>query len=300
VKLEVAVARAVGVAVKRRFFFHESVGVVAGFELVDGRRIAAKVHPPIFSRRYLAATVAAQHVLFDAGVPVAASLADPFAFGDRFVTLHKWLPAPLPAMVEADPTASAEMLRRLTTVATGAALDGLHRHPFRRPAGERYGRPHSDLFDFATTSDGADWIDAYADLAASTLDAADKPHVVGHSDWAARNVVSAGGGVQAVFDLDSLCVGFEEWFVGAAALTWATTGDTNAPGLRSPSGIDEFVRAYGATELDQRLVAAAALETLAYMARCEHSLAQTRWRRSWACPHLRKIGPELRASVLAS
>jgi hypothetical protein len=299
VKLEVAVARAIGVAVKRRFFFHESVGVVAGFELADGRRIAAKAHPPTFTRRYLAATVAAQHVLLGAGVPVAASLGEPFAFGDRFVTLHKWLPAPPPAIEEADPTASAEMLRRLITVATGAALDGLYPHPFRRSAGERYGRPHNDLFDFDTTSDGAEWIDAYADVAASALDAGAAPHVVGHSDWAARNVVTAGGVVRAVFDLDSLCVASEEWFVGSSALTWATTGDTNAPGLRSIDGIDEFVRAYGASELDQRLVAAAALETLAYMARCEHSLARTRWRRSWAIPHMRECGPELRARALA-
>jgi hypothetical protein len=285
------------VAVKRRFYFHESIGVVAGFELVDGRRIAAKVHPPTFSRRYLAATVAAQRSLLDAGLPVAASLGEPFAFGDRFVTLHKWLPAPPPAMIATDPTASAEMLHRLIRVATGEALDGLHPHPFRRPAGERYGRPHSALFDFAATSDDAEWIDAYADVAAAALDAVDAKHVVGHSDWAARNVVVANDAVRAVFDLDSLCVGFEEWFVGAAALTWASTGDTGSPGLRSFNEIDEFVRSYENPDLDPRVIGAAALETLSYLARCEHSLAGTRWRREWARPHLRRIGPDLRVRI---
>jgi hypothetical protein len=296
VKLEVAVAKAMGIAVKRRFFIHESVGLVAGFELVDGRRVAAKAHPPMFSRRYLTASVALQHTLFDAALPVIASLGDPFAFGDRFVTLHRWLSAPS-ATIETDPTASAEMLRRLIAVATEAMPDDLHPHPFRRLPGERYGRPHSALFNFATTNDGADWIDAYADLAAAALDAADAPHVVGHSDWAARNVVVADGVVRAIFDLDSLCMGFEEWFVGAAALTWATTGDTGSPGLRSFDEIDEFVRAYGNADLDERMVAAAALETLAYLARCEHSLARTRWRREWARPHLRRIGPDLRVRI---
>jgi hypothetical protein len=300
VKLESAVARAIGVAVKRRFFTHESIGLVAGFELADGRRIAAKVHPPMFSRRYLAATVTLQRSLLDAGLPVAASLCDPVAFGDRFVTLHRWLPVPPPLVAETAPTASAVMLRRFILVATEAMPDGLYPHPLRRTAGDRYGHPHSDLFDFATTNEGAEWIDAYADLAATALDAADVNHVVGHSDWAARNVVIGNGAVRAIFDLDSLCLGSEEWFVGSSALTWATTGDTNAPGLRSTDGIDRFVRAYEGTDLDRHLIAAAALETLAYMARCEHSIARTRWRREWACPHLRAFGPELRSRILAS
>jgi hypothetical protein len=297
VKLEFAVAKAMGIAVKRRFFIHESVGLVAGFELVDGRRVAAKVHPPMFSRRYLTAAVSLQHTLFDAGLPVIASLGDPFAFGDRFVTLHRWLPVLAPSTAETNPSASAEMLRRLITVASEAMSDGLKPHPLRRTASQRYGRPHSEVFNFATTNDGAEWIDTYADVAAAALDAADTRRVVGHSDWAARNVVVANGAVRAIFDLDSMCFGFEEWFVGSAALTWATTGDANSPGLRSLDGIDEFVAAYGAAHLDSRLVAAAALETLAYLARCEHSLARTRWRREWARPHLREIGPELRSRI---
>jgi hypothetical protein len=283
------------IAVKRRFFIHESVGLVAGFELVDGRRIAAKVHPPMFSRRYLTAAVAVQNALDNAGLPVVVSLDQPFAFGDRFVTLHRWLAAPSPSMTETEPMASAEMLRRFITVASEAMPDGLHPHPLRRAAGERYGRPHSSLFNFATTNDGADWIDAYADVAAAALDAAEATPVVGHSDWAARNVVVTDGVVRAIFDLDSVCVGLEEWFVGSAALTWATTGDTNSPGLRSIDGIDDFVRAYGHADLDATLTAAATLETLAYLARCEHSLARTRWRREWARQHLREIGPELRS-----
>jgi hypothetical protein len=293
VKLEAAVARAMHIAVKRRFFIHESVGLVAGFELVDGRRIAAKVHPPMFSRRYLSAAVDVQNALVEAGLPVVASLGDPFAFGDRFVTLHRWLAAPSPSMAETGPAASAEMLRRLIAVANETRPDGLHPHPLRRAEGERYGRPHSELFNFATTNDGAEWIDAYADVAAAALDAAGATPVVGHSDWAARNVVVTDGAVRAIFDLDSLSVGFEEWFVGSAALMWATTGDTNSPGLRTVVGIDDFVRAYGDADLDRRLVAAAALETLAYLARCEHSLARTRWRREWSRPHLRAIGPDL-------
>jgi hypothetical protein len=297
VKLEVAVGRAIGVVVKRRFFIHESVGLVAGFELLDGRRIAAKVHPPMFTRRYLTASLAVQRALVDARLPVAGSLGDPFAFGDRFVTMHRWLPASTPSVAETDPTASASMLRRVTEVASAANADGLDPHPLRRAAGNRYGRPHSDLFNFANTSDGAEWIDTYADAAARALDAAEANKVVGHSDWAARNVVVSHGVVQAIFDLDSVCVGFEEWFVGAAALAWATTGDTGSAGLRSTTEIDDFVRVYANPDLDHVLVAAAALETLAYLARCEHSLARTRWRREWARPHLRAIGPDLVARL---
>jgi hypothetical protein len=298
VKLDDAVRRRLGVAITRRFFTQESVGLVVGFELADGRRIAAKVHPPTFGRRYLDGSVALQQALFDAGLPVAASLGAPFPFGDRYVTLHRWLPTPKSTDGDRDPMASAEMLRRLITVGTAAAPDGLHPHPFHRPVGERYGRSHSDLFDFAATNDGAEWIDEYATVAAASLDAADTTHVVGHIDWAARNVVVANGAVQAIFDLDSACWGPEERFVGAAALTWAATGDSTSPGLRSVEEIAEFSGAYGDGDLDRRLVAAAALETLAYTARCEHSLARTRWRRDEAARHLRAIGPEL-VSVIA-
>jgi hypothetical protein len=298
VKLEVAVGRAIGVAVKRRFFWHESIGVVAGFELADGRRIAAKAHPPSFTRRYLEATVVAQSVLAGTGLPVARSVGRPFAWGDRFVTLHQWLGVAVSAPVPSDIGPSAEALRKLVTSLSDEPRPDLGLLPLFRRAGDRYGPPHDTIFDFVGTAVGAEWIDEYADIAAKSLDGKVMPLVVGHNDWAARNVVVVHGETKAIFDLDSLCLSIEERIVGSAAVTWATTGETSSPFLSDTAGIDAFVRSYANDSLDGRLVAAGALENLAYQARCEHALDRTKWRRRQTRDHLRRVGPELRARIL--
>ncbi len=102
-----------------------------------------------------------------------------------------------------------------------------------------------------------------------------------HTDWSARNVRLDEHRLLAVYDWDSVALVPESTAVGQAAATWSVTADpggTEFPALPDIVGlITDFEEAvgYGLDDGQWRAAGAAAAYTLAYTARCEHTLAMT-------------------------
>ncbi len=151
-------------------------------------------------------------------------------------------------------------------------------HAMDRPDDALYPTPHSPLFDFSLNTEAAAWIDelALAGLAAMAKD--DSAPQITHGDWSARNIRIEEGRLVASYDWDSLAAFPESRGVGIAASAWrliGEAGEPSAPDSQEISAyIDAYVRAAGGTRsIDWRIGAmGSALSTLAYTARCEHSL----------------------------
>jgi hypothetical protein len=146
--------------------------------------------------------------------------------------------------------------------------------------GDLYPTPHSPIFDFDATREGAAWIDEIAREARAERDSGDLPLVIAHMDWSARNVRLDRHGVTAVYDWDSLSMAPEAVAAGQAAATWRSTGETG-DGVAPGSGeIEDFLEAFGVARgvplVPGELSAAraAAVWVMAYSARCEHALEQ--------------------------
>jgi aminoglycoside phosphotransferase (APT) family kinase protein len=159
---------------------------------------------------------------------------------------------------------------------TGAGA--LIRHPLRTPDDRLYPVPHSPLFDFERTAAGAEWIDDFARRAVLVREQDDGPVVVAHTDWSARNVRFDERDLLAVYDWDSLASVRESTAVGQAAMTWSVTADPGGTEFPEMDDVlafmDEYCqrpgRSLGPDQI--RAARAAAIYTLAYTARCEHSL----------------------------
>lgn len=71
-------------------------------------------------------------------------------------------------------------------------------------------KPHDARFDFAATSEGAEWIDRLAAKATRSLDAhATGPLVIGHGDWRVEHLPFDSGELTATYDYDSISIGPE-------------------------------------------------------------------------------------------
>jgi hypothetical protein len=176
---------------------------------------------------------------------------------------------------------AAGLARQIAVCRELPALPELAAHPLGRRTEGLYGEPHSPLFDFAGTAAGAEWIDQIAARAAGLRDADRRAPVVAHTDWSARNVRLDDERLLAVYDWDSVALVPESTAVGQAAMTWSVTADpggTEFPGAPDISGFIADYEEAGAYRLDDeqwRAAGAAAAYTLAYTARCEHSLEAT-------------------------
>ena len=151
-------------------------------------------------------------------------------------------------------------------------------HAMDRSDGELYPTPHSPLFDFSLNTEGAAWIDelAVAGLAAIANDGS-TPQIT-HGDWSARNIRIREGRLVASYDWDSLGAFPESRGVGIAAAAWRSIGEAGEPSAPDSKEVNAYIDAYvgaagGTRSNDWRIGAiGSALFTLAYTARCEHSL----------------------------
>jgi hypothetical protein len=152
-------------------------------------------------------------------------------------------------------------------------------HPMDRRPGSLYPVPHNPLFDFDLDADAAVWIDELASTAleAQVVDDTD-PQLI-HADWSARNIRIVDQKLVASYDWDSLAACTESMAVGFAAATWRSTGESEEdpldPGLDEIDAyLDAYVLAVGSprSRLWRTAAIGAGLYSLAYAARCEHSL----------------------------
>jgi hypothetical protein len=164
--------------------------------------------------------------------------------------------------------------------------------------------PHSPLFDFEATAEGAQWIDELARRSRQVAPAGRR--VVAHFDWRAEHFLFEGDRIATVYDWDSLHFDHEPIAVGAAAhaFTAQRDDDTVPP---APSGdeilefIDDYERARGRRfdRQERRACHASSVYSLAYTSRCghcldphEHNLRSSAFRRT-----LREAGPRLLAGA---
>jgi hypothetical protein len=276
-----AVAAALAVPVVGARFYEPGVGIVVGLELADGRAVVAKIHRadvlPVEAHR---ARAGVQAALADAGVPAPRPLAGPLVLGTGWLLVEE-----LRAGGDADGDdpvvrrAMAAALHRF--VEAGRTLVG---RPWVVPwlaeptiDGVWY-RPHDLRFDFPGTRAGAEWIDAAARGARSTLDATALPPVLGHLDWRVQNLGFDGVDVVAIYDWDSVAAVPEPALLGSASvihpLDWRTFRSDPLPTLEQ---LDGFVADYESsrgepfTAAERVVLAASQVWVAAYGARCQHS-----------------------------
>ncbi len=265
-------------------FYLSSVGCVAGLRLAAGRDVVVKVYQPRWRAPFLTAVQEVQRHLVRNGLPCACPVVAPTPLApgrDTLAVVETWLQDPGMRVISSSAAlaVSAAGLARQISLCDGLDIGGeLRNHPLRPPASALYGEPHSPLFDFGRSSAGAEWIDELAKRAMDIRDCDATRQVIGHTDWSARNVRLDERRLLAVYDWDSLAVVEESTAVGQAAITWRVTAESGGTEFPSAPEVARFVSAYeaaarrGLSESAWRAAGAAAAYTLAYTARCEHSL----------------------------
>jgi hypothetical protein len=285
----------------RAYVFYASVGSTHGIELEDGRRVVLKARPPaeanpdlVLDARALASVDDAMRFLADQGYPCARPLLGPQAIGNGLATIESMLEHGAhgdgfdPACRRVIAAGLAELVDRLR------ALPGDFTHLRHLRAGKNlYPRPHSRIFDFERTADGAEWIDAFA-RRARALGPPPDPPLLGHCDWRVEHLRFTGDRIVAVFDWDSLAWRAETEILGISAhgftADWSREGVRRIPGaddIRSYVAAYERARGRAFTRDERRAVFATIVYTIAYGARCAHSLHPAT--RDWApdsWPHL--------------
>jgi Phosphotransferase enzyme family len=276
-----------GAETEEGLFYGVSAGCVLGVRLRDGGEVVIKAYQQRWQAAYLRAVQSVQTHLAGRGFPCATPLRGPTALvpgRPHQVMVESLLvdPGLRPFSTAAERRVSAAALARLIAVCREfPASPELAGHPMRRSSDGLYGEPHSPLFDFAGTAEGAEWIDEHARRAVLQREADERPSVVAHCDWSARNVRLDEHRLLAVYDWDSVTLVPESTAVGQAAATWSVTADqggTEFPSLPDIVGFfADYERAagYGLDDVQWRAAGGAAAYTLAYTARCEHALAMT-------------------------
>jgi hypothetical protein len=276
-----------GAGAREGLFYGASAGCVLGVRLNDGREVVIKAYQERWQAPFLHAVQAVQAHAARNGIPCAAPLRKPTALVPGRpcqAVVESYRPDPGLQPFASAPerrVSAAGLARQIAVCRELAALPELADHPLRRSTGGLYGEPHSPLFDFAGTAAGAGWIDAIAAPAVVLRDADERPPVVAHTDWSARNVRLNDDGLLAVYDWDSAALVPESTAVGQAAMTWSVTADPGGTEFPKAPDISGFIADYeeaAGYRLDDeqwRAAGAAAAYTLAYTARCEHSLQAT-------------------------
>lgn len=281
--------RFLGARVTARLFHRVSVGSVHGVRLEDGRTAVVKLHRALVPWAYLRALDELRTHVAAAGFPAPTPLAPTAAWRDGHVTFEALLAQGEPP----DPdrpqhrALMARGLARLVSLCEPFASWSVF-EPWLAPrAGDLWPAPHDARFDFAATSEGAEWIDALARRARARLDEADAPpRVVGHHDWRREHLRVLDGRLSVVYDWDSIGRFPEPVLVAGAARTfpadWSRVGHRPYPPLAQ---MFEFLDVYEPARgrrFDRRERAtfrAALVYGAAYTARCEHSDDRTNFGR---------------------
>lgn len=273
--------RELGSGVAAELFSATSVGVVTGVELEDGRRVVVKAHQPRQGADFLGAVHRVQAHLHREGFPAPEPLLPPRPLGRGLALVEELVERG--AYEDAhDPRVrrtAAEALAWLVELAAACGRPEGLRRGWRLLAGDGLWPPeaHSPIFDFAATSEGADWIDRHA-ARARPLALAARGEVAGHDDWSAKHLRYERGTVAVVYDWDSLTLAPEAKLVGTAAATFTANAHLPVPLAPTPDEAAGFVEDYAAARplraADRRAAHATAAYVVAYTARCEHALGR--------------------------
>ncbi len=143
-------------------FWNSSMGSVSGVVLADGRRVVIKAHPPSVAESRLAAVHRVQQFLVGRGFPCPKPIAGPLPIDYGYALVEELVDHG--SMVDAhDPVIRrimAETLARLTAL-TGelGPLPELAPRSVDDNPDALWPPPHNAMFDFETTTAGAEWID---------------------------------------------------------------------------------------------------------------------------------------------
>lgn len=269
-----------GSPIGQALFFGASTGCVGGLELVDGRQVVIKAYQTRWKLDALQAVSSAQRRLSSAGFACPIPVVVPLRFEGVVASVDSLLSDPGMRLLAMDEmSVSAESLAEAVSVLRYEdARPWIDKHAMDRPKGSLYPVPHNPLFDFTLNADEAAWIDELALAALEAQNQDDATPQMLHGDWSGRNIRILDHGLIASYDWDSLGAFRESRGVGIAAAAWRSVGeryDPPAPDSHEVSAyLDEYVRAVGGTRSRRWRIAAmgSALFTLAYTARCEHSL----------------------------
>ena len=282
-RLDEFLRRELGAGIDEPCFYVTSVGCVLGAVLDDRRRVVVKAHQPGSDPDQLAAVQRVQRHLGAHGFPAPAPIAGPAPLVAGLATVETMLEGgAIPdARQPSIRRAIATWLRRLLTLTAGFARDpALARRVIPRGDPARvFPPPHSPVFDFEATRDGAEWIEALgAEAAAVVDDEGGAAEVVSHVDWRVEHLRSVGDRLVAVFDWDSLRTDREAAAVGQVAhgftIDWGAA-EAHVPTLDEAAAfVRDYERARGApfTDREWRVAKAAWVYATAYGARCEHAL----------------------------
>jgi len=262
-------------------FYQSSVAAVAGLQLEDGRRVVVKAHQPDWTAERLREVARLQSIVATRLGLAPRVLAGPAPMGNGFATVEEYVARGIirnghePVVRRA----LAESLSRVIECLTASANDS------QLPPGlltcmspeALWPRPHSKLFDFEATSDGAQYIDEIA-VAARARFAPIGRQVIGHVDWRAEHVRFEGDSPSIAFDWDGLAREREPALVGSVAHMFCA--DWSRDDLAQAPTMDEarlFVAEYEAaagkrfSSEEAALCGAAFAYAVAYTSRCGHA-----------------------------
>jgi hypothetical protein len=285
-----------GEGIAEYIFCQSSIGSVHGVVLENGRRVVLKAHQPSSSLTVLREIARVQSYLAERQLyaprvltepaPLALGHATIEAFVDVGVTLDAHRPEIRAALASALHAITDACRPLVTTTELGPHLWS------NLPGHKLWIEPHSKLFDFDATVDGASYIDHVARAARERLGPVGEL-VIGHRDWRAEHVRFVGDQPVAAFDWDSLCTVREPFLIGTTAhafcADWTVQDRAQAPTLEEARAfVADYEKARGAPfhREERRACGAAFAYSCAYTARCGHALGQDQRKEPGTFQHL--------------
>jgi hypothetical protein len=273
-----------GAGVMQYLFCQSSIGSVHGVVLDGGRRVVVKAQQPDKSLAVLREVARTQMYLAERGIYAPAVLAGPAPLGlghatiEDFVDVGKTANAHRPEIRRALAFSLYEISNACRPL---VATSELAPHILSMlPKDHLWTRPHSKLFDFEATQEGAEYIDILARAARERMEPVGE-QVIGHCDWRAEHVRFVDDRPVAAFDWDSLCKVREPFMVGFSAhafcADWMVEGRAQAPTLEEArtfvAGYEQ-ARGHLFDREERRACGGAFAFSCAYTARCGHALGQ--------------------------
>jgi hypothetical protein len=255
------------------------LSAVIGLRLADGREVVVKVRPD--SPR-IAACVAVQRRVFQAGYPCPQPLTGAAPFGDDVGTAEAYVPggAMLPSADHAARGFAEAFARLIRLAPRPAEVSTLAPAPSWAAwdhSGDGLWPCPEDLDVNLNEVAGPEWIDDAGRRAYDRLRASRSEAVIGHCDWLAGNLRWSGDALLVVHDWDSMTADSEAVLVGFAAALYSTVREDE---LATVEDTERFLVAYchargrefSASELERSW--AAGVWTRAYDAKYQYTAGQ--------------------------